>query len=124
MTSNVGVLIADDSATFLGAGIAVVESTPGFDLLGTAESGEQAIEVAARTRPDLIFIDVRMPGIGGLEAARRIHELQPSVVLILITAEELELEDGHAVAALLDKRGLSTTVLAELWRQHGQDRSA
>jgi two-component system invasion response regulator UvrY len=120
MKPGIGVLIADDSSTFLRAGVAVVESTPGFAVLGTAGSGEQAIAMATGTDPDLVLLDVRMPGMGGVQAAARIHEAQPAAVVVLITAETSELAPTDGVAAVVDKRRLCPTLLTELWRRHGR----
>ena len=66
------VVVADDHPPFLRAARAVVGATPGFELVGAAGSGEEAIELAATARADLVLLDVHMPGIGGIEAARRI----------------------------------------------------
>ena len=118
MTTNVGVLIADDSATFLRAAVAVVEATPGFELLGAAKSGEQAVAVAATTSPDLVLIDVRMPGIGGLEAAQRIREARPSAVVVMITAES-DPPTAEAVSAVVDKQRFCPSCLEQIWREHG-----
>jgi DNA-binding NarL/FixJ family response regulator len=74
------VLVADDHEPFRRAARAVVAAAPGFTLVGEARSGEEAVELAAALQPDLVLLDVRMPGIGGAEAARRIAA--PLVVLV------------------------------------------
>jgi two-component system, NarL family, invasion response regulator UvrY len=72
--------VADDQEPFRRAARAVVAAAPGFTLVGEASSGEEAVELAASLFPDLVLLDVRMPGIGGAEAARRIAA--PLVVLV------------------------------------------
>ena len=67
---TVGVLIVDDQPPFLVAARQLIASTPGFEFVGEATSGEGAVTLAAALRPDLVLMDVRMPGLGGLGAAR------------------------------------------------------
>jgi two-component system, NarL family, invasion response regulator UvrY len=86
-TRSVSVLVADDSPIFLRAASLLLRSVPGIHLAGVANSGEQAVESVARDAPDIALIDIRMDGIGGIEAARRIVELQGHTTVVLITAE-------------------------------------
>jgi len=86
----VGVLIVDDQASFRRAARNVVELTDGFELAGEASSGEESIEVARLVRQDLVLMDVRLPGINGLEACRRILQQarnRHSPVILLLSAE-------------------------------------
>ena len=71
-SATVGVLIVDDQPLFLVAARRLIASTPGFESVGEAMLGERAVTLAATLRPDLVLMDVRMPGLGGLAAARRI----------------------------------------------------
>ena len=85
----VSVLIVDDQAPFLRAMSAVIEETTGFKVVGEASSGEEAIVRAGALLPDLVLMDVNLPGIDGLEATRRLRErLSPPVVLLLSTYDE------------------------------------
>ena len=115
MTARIGVLVVDDSDAYLRAAIDVVQASSGFELVGTATSGEEAVAVAAATTPDLVLMDVRMPGIGGLEAARRIREAQPATVVALITAEA-GVNSGDTACAVIDKRDLTPGALIEIWQ--------
>jgi DNA-binding NarL/FixJ family response regulator len=68
----VRVLIVDDQATFRRAARNVVDLTPGFVMAGEAETGEAAVEAVRLQQPDLVLMDVHLPGIDGPEASRRI----------------------------------------------------
>jgi DNA-binding NarL/FixJ family response regulator len=80
----VRVLVVDDVAAYLGAMVAVVSETPGFEVVGQASSGEDALDVATQSLPDLVLMDVNLPGIDGVEAARRLllGACAPTVVLL------------------------------------------
>lgn len=85
----VRVLIVDDQAPFLRAMSAVIEETIGFEIVGEASSGEEAIETADALLPDLVLMDVNLPGIDGVEATRRLRgRPSPPVVLLLSTYDE------------------------------------
>ncbi|RKE22421.1 response regulator transcription factor [Streptomyces sp. TLI_171] len=79
---TVRVLIADDDP-LLRAGLAVVlETADGIEVVGRAEDGLQAVELARRLRPDVVLMDVRMPGCDGIEATRRLAGLGPRVLVL------------------------------------------
>ena len=88
---TVRVLIVDDQEPFRLAARMVVEVTDGFDVVGEAETGEASVEMAQELDPDLVLMDVNLPGIDGLEATRRILAANgPPVVLLLSTYEEAD----------------------------------
>ena len=69
---TVRVLIVDDQEPFRMAARMVVEATDGFDVVGEAETGEDSVSMAAELTPDLVLMDVNLPGINGLDATRQI----------------------------------------------------
>jgi len=94
---EVKTLIIDDH-DLLRRGIrGLMESVPSVTVIGEGDSGEQALELARTLKPDLIFMDVRMPGMGGLEAVRRLRVVAPEIKVIVITA----LNDDATPLALL-----------------------
>ena len=123
--SAVAVLAADDQPFFLGVARDVVRATPGFCWAGEAQSGEGAIDAVGKLRPDLVLLDVRMPGIGGIEAARRIAGEHPDVVVVLITVDddragiERDIEASGA-AELIGKQRFGPAMLRALWARHGR----
>jgi two-component system, NarL family, invasion response regulator UvrY len=114
----VRVVVVDDSPAFRGAAADVVDATPGFELVGAAESAEGAVATAQRVRPDLVLMDVRMPGVGGVEAARQIRAARNSTVVVLITAGAAA-SSNVASLETIDKWSLSPSTLQRLWDLHG-----
>jgi DNA-binding NarL/FixJ family response regulator len=88
----VRVLIVDDQEPFRAAARLVVEATDGFEVAGEAETGEDSVVLARELKPDLVLMDVNLPGINGLDATRQILDGQSDsvVVLLLSTYEEEE----------------------------------
>ena len=85
----VRVLVVDDQAPFRRAMRSVVEETDGFEVVGEADTGEGSLAAAAELVPDLVLMDVHLPGIDGLEATRRLRAAaRPPVVLLLSTYDE------------------------------------
>jgi len=82
---TVRVLVVDDQRPFRVAASAVLRTTPGFELIGEAASGEQALEQVAALAPDLVLMDISMPGMGGVEATRQITAEHPDVAVLVLT---------------------------------------
>ena len=86
---SIRALIVDDHpVTREGLRTALELSEDAVVVVGEAGSGEEAVEQARELTPDVVFMDVRMPGIGGLEATKAIRELRPDTKVILFTIEE------------------------------------
>ncbi len=93
----VRVLIVDDQEPFRLAARFVVEATDGFEVVAEVETGEDAVSEAVRLAPDLVLMDVKLPGIDGLEATRRIREQSMEGVSVLLLST-YEAEDYAARA--------------------------
>jgi DNA-binding NarL/FixJ family response regulator len=119
--SPVRVLVVDDSAAFLDAAVDVIHAVPEFELAGIARSGEEAVETAAALRPDLVLMDIRMPGIGGIQAGREILAARPETLVVMLSADSHRLPDdarASGLSAVLDKRSLMPGALTDLWAEH------
>jgi DNA-binding NarL/FixJ family response regulator len=115
--SPVGVLVVDDQETFRRAMAAVVAETRGFAVVGVASSGEESVSAVADLRPDLVLMDVNLPGIDGVEASRLIsaHE-SPAVVLLLSTYDDDEFDrSGCGASGYISKASLSPERLRQAW---------
>jgi two-component system, NarL family, invasion response regulator UvrY len=117
--SRARLLTVDDQRTFLALLRDLVRETDQLEVVGEAESGERAIELARQLQADMVLIDVRLPGMGGIEAATRIKESRPSTVVVLISTthpDELpEAADHCGAIAVLWKNELEPRVLDEIW---------
>ncbi|GAA3222795.1 hypothetical protein GCM10017691_09230 [Pseudonocardia petroleophila] len=115
----VRVLVVDDQRPFRLAAAAVLARTPGFLLVGEAGTGEEAVTLAATLHPDLVLLDVRLPGISGVEAAARIAQHAPRTVVVLCSSyarADLPFPvDSPGVSAYLHKEELRPSALRSVW---------
>ena len=91
------VLIADDHPHFRDGLRALLVSAPDLEVVGEAGDGEQAISLAAKLQPDVILMDLNMPGMGGIEATRRILRTSPHIAVLVISMFE---DDDSVFTAL------------------------
>ena len=119
----VGVLVVDDQDAFRRVAVEVVAATDGFEPLGEAASGEEALALAAELSPELILLDVRMPMMDGIETARRLSEEHPGAVVVLISIDApADLPQGVELCgakALIRKQDFGSHALRWLWDTHG-----
>jgi DNA-binding NarL/FixJ family response regulator len=118
----VRVLTVDDQPLFRDAARAVITATSGFEALAEVGSGEDALELLDRLKPELVLVDVSLPGIDGLETARRLTAQDPSVLVFLISADDDPvLRDSateYGAAGFISKSELRPGVLRSLWGRH------
>ena len=113
----VRVLVVDDQEPFRNAMSAVVEATDGFEVVGAVASGEESVTASEELRPDLVLMDVNLPGIDGIEATRTIRQ-QPDapVVVLLSTYDECEFDhQGSGAAAYVPKGVFGPDRLVDEW---------
>jgi DNA-binding NarL/FixJ family response regulator len=122
--SAVGVLTVDDHPVFRRAAREVIEATEGFESLGEAASGVEALALAAEVSPSLVLVDVRMAGLNGLETSRRLHASHPEAVIVLITTgANDDMPDAASccgAVALIRKKDFGSAALVQVWREHGE----
>jgi DNA-binding NarL/FixJ family response regulator len=115
----VTVLIVDDHERFRQVLRELVASAHGFELVGEACSGEEATRAVAVLSPQLVLMDIVMPGMGGIAAARSILSNRPAPVVVLISVDDPSLHPGAvslgATVACVRKQDLRPLRLKELW---------
>jgi len=97
LAPKTGILLVDDQALLRMGFRLVLEAEPDLEVLGEASDGAQAVAQARALRPDVVLMDVRMPGMNGIEATERIVEALPECRVIILTTFDL---DEYAFAAL------------------------
>ncbi|MFN2292346.1 MAG: response regulator transcription factor [Anaerolineae bacterium] len=88
--SAVRVVLVDDNPDFVGTAADFMAQDPGIEIVGLATSGERALELVAAHQPDLVVMDLAMPGMGGLEAARRLKACRPAPLVIILSLHDDE----------------------------------
>ena len=116
--AEVRVLIVDDQEPFRRAMAAVVAETDGFVVVGSASSGEESLRMAATLRPDLVLMDVALPGIDGIEAPRRLTGAPGDPVVVLLSTYDQDQVDlaGSGAAAFVAKAAFGPDLLSAVWQ--------
>ena len=116
-------LTVDDHAPFLEVAHELVLATPGFEPAGEAASAEEGLAAIDAQGPDLVLLDIHMPGMNGIEAAKRISQVQRRPVVVLITAQDLAQLPAAVgdcgAAEVVSKQALGPATLRRLWDTHG-----
>lgn len=122
INSSVRVLTVDDQALFRGVARDVIDATPGFVAVGEAASGVEGLEAVERLSPQLVLLDVRMPGMDGIEVAQRLAATHPETVVVLISIEEgIDVPSAAQLdtVPLVRKQDFGPRLLRRLWIEHG-----
>ncbi|NLU80478.1 response regulator transcription factor [Micromonospora sp. HNM0581] len=94
---SIGILVVDDQPLVRSAVRMVVAETDDLVIVGEAETGEEAVRLTGELKPDVVLMDLRMPGMGGVEATRRITGQSPETHVLVLTTFD---EDDHVFGAL------------------------
>jgi DNA-binding NarL/FixJ family response regulator len=86
MSQPIRILLADDHVMLRQGTAEILRKEADIEVIGEADNGQQAIDLALRLRPDIVVMDVRMPVLSGIEATRRIREAMPEVQVLVLTA--------------------------------------
>jgi len=118
------ILVADDH-TVVRAGLrTLLESRPGWQVCGEASNGREAVEQAARLRPDIVVMDIGMPLLNGVEATRQIRRVSPETEVLVLTMHESDemvakVQEAGALGYILKDVADSTLLSAvEMLRRH------
>jgi DNA-binding NarL/FixJ family response regulator len=115
----VSVLVVDDQLPFRAVARTVVRIASGFDVVGEAETGEEAVDKVATLDPDLVLMDINMPGINGIEATARIAREHPRTSVILLSTYKVsdlptDAMDCGAIG-YIHKEDFDPDVLEQVW---------
>ena len=127
LVDPIRVLVADDSPTALRSVCEYLEFAGGFEIVGTASDGQNAVHLAALRKPDLVLLDLSMPRVNGLEAAEQIRLSSPDLrVIIFSELHGLSLADEcrrHGADSFVSKSLLPEGLLMEIQRLFRPGRS-
>jgi DNA-binding NarL/FixJ family response regulator len=124
-TKTVTVLIVDDQHPFRDVARTVIGMTDGFVVAAEAASGEEAVAMAEANHPDLVLMDINLPGINGIEACRRIKaEHEATAVILLSTYSESDLpRDARECGAIeyVHKEDFGPSLVQDVWARARHD---
>ncbi len=120
--SKITVLIADDHAVLRGGLKALLDTQPDMKVIGEASDGHEAVEKCGEVRPDIVLMDITMPGLTGIEATREIKERYPSVKILVLTMHEdtdyLRQVISAGAEGFIPKKAADTELLAAIRATH------
>ncbi len=112
---SVEIVVADDHQIFRDGLRALLETRSDFEVVGEAQDGLEAVDLVSRLSPDILILDLAMPGLHGIEVARRLHESNPSTLIIVLSMHNdrryvIEALRAGAVAYVLKEAGFSELI--------------
>ena len=117
---RVRVWVVDDQVSFRLATAETVSATEGFALAGDCQTGDSAIELIPAGSTGIVLMDIHMPGMGGIEATRRLRNAHPELIILLTSTYDVEDLPPEAAdcgaAAYLHKEDLSPELLTRIWQ--------
>lgn len=96
---SIRILIVDDHGVIRGGLRAILEDEPGIEVVGEAIDGEEALHLASELGPDIVLLDIAMPGIDGIECTRRMKKMYPQIQVLILTVYEDEILLREAIRA-------------------------
>jgi DNA-binding NarL/FixJ family response regulator len=124
----VRVLVVDDSRAFRTVAASVLRRVPGFVSVGQAASAEEALAMLDSLQPDLVLMDIRLPGMNGVEATQILLQRAPGTVVVLCSTyqrQDLPWDvEGSGASGYLCKEDLSPEVIRRLWDGHTPQRTS
>jgi NarL family two-component system response regulator LiaR len=109
MTKSISILIVDDHEVVRNGIRSYLETLPDFEVIGEAASGEEAIRIVTEHIPDVVLMDLIMPGMDGIETTRRVKQISPRTHVVVLTSYH---EDAHIFPAL--KAGAISYILKDM----------
>src|SRR5215216_7711273 len=97
MTEQIRVILADDHALVREGTAELLERAGGIRVIGQAADGNEALRLVQALRPDVLLLDLAMPGPGGIEVTRRARQVSPATAVVALTAHD---EEAYVVATL------------------------
>lgn len=96
---KVKILVVDDHDLVRMGIVRMLEDVPEFEVVGAAKTGEEALQFCRKQKPDVVLMDVKMPGMGGIEATRKLLTIDPDIKVVAVTAYDDDLYPERLIKA-------------------------